>query len=283
MATPTSGSGSSGSGQGGTQSKGVANQPATSAPKTDSKATDAAKQRSDAAQKAQSTAKVDPIAQASALRASGVQPGSGTAAAIAAAGSPGGVETAGESPKTADEVEAPAAVITPSGQIPHGMIPSPSGPMPAANIADPVAAQKAQDAALLSAHAHAQRGLRGHRKLTREQLAGMGRAEIRAVATDRGYDLGEGGRRVSIANFLKAQDEDELIQSDEEVAADLRATQPQPGVAAFGTGAVGPAAASGGGAVGVAPGRAAEAEKAVQEAGQGEAKEPVTVEEDEEK
>lgn len=45
--------------------------------------------------------------------------------------------------------------------------------------------------------------------LTREQLESMSKAEVRAVAQDRGYDLPESaGRAVIVERFLEAQDQD---------------------------------------------------------------------------
>lgn len=47
-------------------------------------------------------------------------------------------------------------------------------------------------------------------RLTEQKLAGMSRAEIRAVAADRGYpDLGYGGRGTLVRSFLKAQSEND--------------------------------------------------------------------------
>lgn len=51
----------------------------------------------------------------------------------------------------------------------------------------------------------------GRQKLTREKLLTMAKPEIRAVAHDRGYSIGVGGRRVLAERFLLAQTADKSV------------------------------------------------------------------------
>lgn len=56
-------------------------------------------------------------------------------------------------------------------------------------------------------------GLPRDTKLTREQVEKISRAELAAIATDRGYALATAGVRVTREAFLQAQDKDENLKS----------------------------------------------------------------------
>ena len=55
------------------------------------------------------------------------------------------------------------------------------------------------------------------KRLTEEEAEKLSRAELRAVATDRGYEAAKGGRSVSVAAFLKAQEADDSLDEAEKV------------------------------------------------------------------
>lgn len=49
----------------------------------------------------------------------------------------------------------------------------------------------------------------GHKKISRSTIESMIGADLRAVAHDRGYDIGQGGTRTSRLRFIAAQNADE--------------------------------------------------------------------------
>lgn len=117
-----------------------------------------------------------------------------------------GIQTAisrPDQPKTQEDLRATGAQLEPAiiakdgGSVPHGMIPSPGGPVPASASAD--------GAVRLAQHASQMRREAAGAELDEKQLLSMGKAEIRAVAHDRGYKVGEGSVRSLTSRFLEAQ------------------------------------------------------------------------------
>ena len=110
--------------------------------------------------------------------------------------------------------QAQPAIYTTNGTVPVGMLPSGSGLQPAsASIADPAAAAKAVAEAQQVAEKHLLRS--GAEKISRNKIESMSAADLRAVATDRGYDLSEqGGNRVTRRRFLKLQEEDDSLGTE---------------------------------------------------------------------
>lgn len=175
------------------------------------------KGREDQAKAAEKAAPVGaaPEVQAEALKKAGVQPGTSSASAIAAAGSPPGEETAGAGPDIGggnSSAQTEPAIMTPSGSLPHGFVSSPSGPVPASAAGG--AAALVEYGKKLAAEGKA-KGPRKHERLTEDRVRGLSKASIRAVATDRGYDLGpEAGRQAMASAFLKAQAADDYVEDE---------------------------------------------------------------------
>jgi hypothetical protein len=162
--------------------------------------------------------------QAETLRAQGVQPGAASAAGHAAAGSPTPEEDFHTPGPGAEEVQdtmlapgkpigkqAEAAIITPTGSVEPGTVPSPSGPVPAAAIADDRLREEAVKRAAEGIDDARRVVKNSRRRFTEEDLRLMSPAEVRAVASDRGYPEYLGGRAGVVRHFLKAQEEDDTL------------------------------------------------------------------------
>ncbi len=108
------------------------------------------------------------------------------------------------------------SIITVNGTVPVNMIGTPSGPVPVSAVeSDP-----AKGAQLIQERLDADEKeiLRtGYAKLSRSKVESMGGADLRAVASDRGYDVGQAGNRQTRARFLRLQAEDKNFESDEEI------------------------------------------------------------------
>lgn len=106
-----------------------------------------------------------------------------------------------------------AAFFAPNGAIPPNMVASPSGLVPVSAVTS--TAEEAEK--LLDRRkedlSREYKGLTKGKRLTDEQIRSMGGAELRAVATDRGYDLSpNAGTRGTRAGFATAQLEDENLE-----------------------------------------------------------------------
>lgn len=126
--------------------------------------------------------------------------------------------------------QAQPAAFTTNGSLPVNMVASPSGLVPAAAVTgDPEhAAQLVRDAN----EARDDHILRsGAKKLSRNQIEGMSALELRAVAHQRGYDIGEyAGSRTTRRRFIEAQGKDELTPSVEgETAGTVNGGEPSTG------------------------------------------------------
>lgn len=105
--------------------------------------------------------------------------------------------------------QAMPAVMTPSGSLPILQTAGSHAQALARIVTSPT--DTPQDVGRTYARRH---------RIPEDYLRGMGRAELRAAAADRGYDIGDtGGRGVMVKRFIEAQEEDEaLVDRDDELA-----------------------------------------------------------------
>lgn len=110
---------------------------------------------------------------------------------------------------------APANFVT-NGTVPATFVGSPSGPVPVSSVARDAAharqllkeARESNDRVVLGA---------GYEKVSRDKIEKMSGAELRAVAYDRGYDLGQqSGSRSTRRRFIEAQNKDQRLEGVEE-------------------------------------------------------------------
>lgn len=98
-----------------------------------------------------------------------------------------------------------------NGSLPPNMLPSPSGPVPASAIHH---TKEAADAAVEKAYATADKEFderfAARSEIPADTIARMSAAELRAVATDRGYKdvTSTMGRKSARSAFLKSQNDD---------------------------------------------------------------------------
>lgn len=114
--------------------------------------------------------------------------------------------------------QAQPAIITTNGTVPVNMIGTPSGPVPISAVeSDPVRGAELIQERLDADEKEILRT--GYARLSRAKIASMSANELRAVASDRGYDIGQAGNRLSRQRFIKAQQDDKNFesQSDEEI------------------------------------------------------------------
>lgn len=112
--------------------------------------------------------------------------------------------------------QAEHASFTTNGSLPAAMVPSPTGLVPVGVTGGTPEEQRAR----VEEHLKTARGraaTASHQKLSRRQVESMSAAELRAVASDRGYDLGDNaGNRITRKRFLEEQDKDEGLADSEE-------------------------------------------------------------------
>lgn len=113
-------------------------------------------------------------------------------------------------------LQAEEAAYARNGTIPAGFTASPSGPVPISSVArDP---EEAKRRASETFEAYDKQLIRSkeYEELSDEQIDRASGAELRAVAHDRGYNLGPiGGNRSTRARFRRAQAEDRGSSSGE--------------------------------------------------------------------
>lgn len=127
-----------------------------------------------------------------------------------------------DSEREAQGAQTEPARFTSNGQLPHDMVPSPSGVVPVGAVATSQEDAKARVEAVHKAHDEfvQQRRARSRRldEATVNRLTG---AELRAIGEQRGYQIGNAlGTRASRRAFLDAQDKDQNL--------DKPASAPQP-------------------------------------------------------
>jgi hypothetical protein len=91
----------------------------------------------------------------------------------------------------------PALIGRDGGSIPHGMIPSPTGLVPASVVGAPAEALENRTKIL--------KAEKENTDLDEELLRTMSKPEIRAVAHDRGYRISQGGKNSIVRSFLQEQ------------------------------------------------------------------------------
>lgn len=113
--------------------------------------------------------------------------------------------------------QAQPANYTTNGSLPLNMVASPSGLVPASAVSvDPaIAAQRVQEGMdSLKAFTHR---TGGYDRLSRAQIEGMSAGDLRAVASQRGYDIGEyAGSRATRKRFIAAQHADDDLEGERE-------------------------------------------------------------------
>jgi hypothetical protein len=109
---------------------------------------------------------------------------------------------------------APANLAT-NGSLPVNQVGSPTGLIPVSAVtADPHQGARLVQENLDATKEHLLRS--GNPKLSRAKIESMSAHDLRAVAYDRNYDIGEyAGARQTRARFLRAQRDDELVPTDE--------------------------------------------------------------------
>jgi hypothetical protein len=119
------------------------------------------------------------------------------------------------------------ARYTSNGQLPHNMVPSPSGTVPVGAVAtSPEDAQKRVED-VLKAHDEYVAGRNTIKKLDTATIHRLTGAELRAIGEQRGYSMPNNvGTRAMRARFIEAQDKDENI-GKKAPAAQPTPTSPQ--------------------------------------------------------
>lgn len=134
--------------------------------------------------------------------------------------------------------QAETAIYTTNGTLPVNMVPSPSGLVPASAVtADPAEARRRTQEAL-DAHADSVHRTGGYERLSRNQIESMSAGDLRSVAQQRGYDLGDyAGSRATRRRFIAEQNKDEDLEGNETDSEDIGAarTSPTPAAPAAGT------------------------------------------------
>jgi hypothetical protein len=116
--------------------------------------------------------------------------------------------------------QAQPAIVSTNGTLPVNHVASPSGLVPVSAVEhDPQAAAKRAQDHLTAADKQTIRA--GYEKISRNKAEMMSPGELRAVASDRGYDIGDyAGSRATRKRFLDAQSKDSAFGSDEEVPSE---------------------------------------------------------------
>lgn len=115
-------------------------------------------------------------------------------------------------PQKARGLQAEPALFVSNGSIPHQAVASPSGLVgPAAVASTPEEAKSMVDARVEEHTAFVERTVT-NKHLDEPTLARLGRAELAAIGTQRGYDMPEAGTRATRAAFARGQDADKTIE-----------------------------------------------------------------------
>lgn len=110
-------------------------------------------------------------------------------------------------------LQAEPAQFAVNGSIEAGMLPSNSGPVPAAALHNTA---EAAEKALADHKDTVEKQIKhSYEKLSHAKISRMSRAELQSVGHDRGYDIPQNGARVTRAAFVRMQDEDELAVEGE--------------------------------------------------------------------
>lgn len=106
-------------------------------------------------------------------------------------------------------LQAEAATFAPNGTVNPALVPSPTGPVPGAQVGLSGEALQARQESLIQKQKDAlEARQRGPEALTDEQIESMSAADLRAVAADRGYSIpSTSGRHATQRAFRTAQRE----------------------------------------------------------------------------
>jgi hypothetical protein len=111
--------------------------------------------------------------------------------------------------------QAKPAEFSSNGQLPNGMVGSPSGPVPVGAVARD---QKHADELLKETKSQRDQVINRNpkgKRLTDATINRLSGAELRAIAGQRGYDIPEAGTRMTRAAFARAQDADNNVVLDD--------------------------------------------------------------------
>lgn len=119
-------------------------------------------------------------------------------------------------PNKAQGAQKEEAEFVSNGTIPLNHVPSNSGLVPVSALANsPEDAERRLEEQRKSLDGSRKALFSQRAELTEEQISRMGGAELRAVATDRGYDIPDNiGARGTRAAFARAQADDDSIQRE---------------------------------------------------------------------
>jgi hypothetical protein len=115
--------------------------------------------------------------------------------------------------------QAQPANYTTNGSLPLNHVATPSGLVPASAVsADPaIAAQRVQDT--MDAHKVAVLRTGSDQRISRAKIESMNAGDLRAVASQRGYDIGDyAGTRATRRRFIAAQNDDSELEGEPEAA-----------------------------------------------------------------
>lgn len=101
------------------------------------------------------------------------------------------------------------ARFTSNGQLPHNSVPSPTGSLPVGAVATSQA--HADKLVAQTNEAHDSYVARKRKRLDANTVRRLSRAELQAIAEQRGYNLPPGGNKISRDAFLQEQDSDEQL------------------------------------------------------------------------
>lgn len=126
-------------------------------------------------------------------------------------------EAAGQKPVG---LQAQPARFTSNGSLEEGMVPSASGPVPMGAVTTSAEDAKRRLAEVDKAHKDFLASRHPRRRIPEGELRRLGRPEVRAIGTQRGYDIPDAGTRATTAAFLAAQEKDKtLIDAEDEAEA----------------------------------------------------------------
>jgi hypothetical protein len=109
------------------------------------------------------------------------------------------------------EKQGEPARFTSNGQLEANTVGSPTGPVPVSTVAStPEEAKKIIEKRDRD-HDEYVKQRKGNRKLSDQEIATLGRAELSAIASHRGYEIRQGGTTTTRAEFQRAQEKDEHL------------------------------------------------------------------------
>lgn len=104
------------------------------------------------------------------------------------------------------------ARFTSNGQLPHNIVPTPSGPVPAGALGLSPEDTQARVDEVNQAHDDYVNRRISRQFLAPETVQRLSAAELRAIGQSRGYSIPESGTRSTRAAFIEAQDNDDQVQ-----------------------------------------------------------------------